>query len=110
MSSHWEKFLDEETVKDRIMLHQMHCPEEFFKSDELRETYHKKDIFKMFTWEEMTKRLKEDRVKNEETNSNTKKKLLPHQMFQKRMDLKKTKNKKPKRIVGKIKRLPHEII
>ena len=26
------------------------------------------------------------------------------------MDLKKTKNKKPKRIVGKIKRLPHEII
>ena len=35
----------------------------------------------MFTWEEMTKRLKEDRVKNEETN--TKKKLLPHQMFQK---------------------------
>ena len=62
----------------------------------------------MFTWEEMTKRLKEDRVKNEETN--TKKKLLPHQMFQKIMDLKKTKNKKPKRIVGKIKRLPHEII
>ena len=45
----------------------------------------------MFTWEEMTKRLKEDRVKNEETN--TKKKLLPHQMFQKIMDLKKTKNK-----------------
>ena len=78
------------------------------QSDELRETCHKKDIFKMFTWEEMTKRLKEDRVKNEETN--TKKNLLPHQMFQKIMDLKKTKNKKPKRIVGKIKRLPNEII
>ena len=48
--------------------------------------------------------LKQDRVKNEENN--TKKKLLPHQMFQKIMDL---KNKKPKRIVGKIRRQPHEI-
>ena len=108
MLSRWDKFLNEKTIEDIIMLHEIHCPEECFKSDELRETCHKKDIFKMFTWEEMTKRLKEDRVKNEETN--TKKKLLPHQMFQKIMDLKKTKNKKPKRIVGKIKRLPHEII